>query len=206
MRFFIIIFCFIIFSCAGNNTEYKKTSVPEHEIDKATIEDDSLRIANCMRNIDTVLDDNKYIKYVVLDSFYDVKVGIKNTDTLLGFKFDCTTPGGLVPNYFLQTKDKLYLKRGYGQHFREVIICGLSNGKIEVDRFESEVAYEAKYDFAYKENIDDDKLILQDLRANKRKILSIPKNLAEDTIVKTEISKNNVVLNFPRDKKIAINF
>ncbi len=152
---------------------------------------------------DTLLKNKSSVRYVKSDSSFDVEVQINGKRNLLGFGFDCTAPNGLVPKIYLSNESILCLKRGYGQHYREFIICHLNKDSIEIKEYETaldfnyltnEVAFQ-KYDSA-------EMIYVENVASAKKKAFVLPHNLKYKKILLANLKKQKLFLQFENHQKV----
>jgi hypothetical protein len=127
---------------------------------------------NCINGHDTEFLNHDYLRFVAIgDTAFDAKVNVGGGAVgLLGFGFTCDMPTGLIPSVLDHSSGKLILIRGYGFHYREIIICSSRSGLIYQRRFETELSIGAKYDCAYPDPNDSLAVIVVDL-SNKKNIV-----------------------------------
>jgi hypothetical protein len=184
-----LIFLLIVFlvSCTNTSNQQKETK----QIQSTKQE----TLPGCIHQKDTILNSYFAITYHIKKDFFDVKIKISNLDTLLGYKFDCSTPAVLVPSYYNHLSNSLLLTRGQSNSFREMTVCSLINNKITIRQFESERSMNADYDFAYKLNDNDSFLILSSrVNSLKTRHIKIPHKISTDSIILTRIAKDHIII------------
>lgn len=161
---------------------------------------------DCLDGRDTTFANKDYLRFdTVGDTAFDLKVGIGGKETFLGFSFDCNVPSSLIPHVLKHTGDRLILVRGYGFHFREVLICSVKEGVINIQRFETEIAIGAQYNaVVYPDANDPSKIIVGDLLTNKQIVLQIQKNLK--SIKHFQITDSALVIVESDGKEVSIPF
>ncbi|RYE51657.1 MAG: hypothetical protein EOP48_17915 [Sphingobacteriales bacterium] len=160
---------------------------------------------DCLDGRDTAFSNEDYLKHVLIgDTAFDLKVRIDGKETRLGYHFTCGMPKGLIPTVLKHSASQLILVRGFGFHFREVIVCRSSAGNIIVTRFETELAVGAGYDIAYPDNDDPSKIIVTNLLTKKNIVLALGQKV--DSIKIFQISKERLVVVMNNSRELAIPF
>jgi hypothetical protein len=193
----ILLVIVLITSCINTKDEHKKAK--QIELEKQEV------LPDCIHQKDTILGSHFVINYIVKKDFFDVKVKIRNIDTLLGYKFDCSTPGVLVPTYYNHSQNSLLLTRGQSNNFREMIVCSLINNKISIRKFESERSMNADYDFAYKFSDNDTFLILSSHNDSlKKRHIKMPHKISTDSIILIRITRDHIIITTENKTKTRI--
>ncbi|PSK93099.1 hypothetical protein [Taibaiella chishuiensis] len=162
------------------------------------------RLEDCIYRKDTLFDATSSLKYVIRDTFYDVRVQLENKDTMLGYRFDCTVPQGLVPAFYAYHKHTLCLLRGSGQSYREFTICYIHDGRMMVKYYETALAAKLEEDLVvYQDYNEPRKIIMEDIRTEQQKIVKLPGSLTNTAIIRTRISKNKLVIELANEQQIT---
>jgi hypothetical protein len=192
----------MFFSCTNGVDNRNKSSSIEKDIKK---NDTSLR--KCILEKDTMIDHKNLIKYVIVDSFYTLKIQVGGLDTLLPYQFDCSVPRGLVPSFYSFFKNTVCLIKGTGQHYREFIICYVENNRIIIKHYETALATDLQNDIVVYQNPDTTKKIyVANIKGVSKKIFNLPAVYAGLPITKTTITKNTLSLIFSNDKKVIFSY
>ena len=195
----MLIFILVLFSCKEKEKKHvenpAKTAKPAEE--KKTKED----IRNCIPDDTAIINTGASVRYVVIDSFFAVKLSINSIDTLLDYRFDCSAPSGLVPDLKIFYKDKMCLVRGYGQHYREYVIAYLENGKMMVRFYETALAENIKRDIVVYQNPDSPKnIVIENFKTGNRRIIVLSDNFDSWRIINSDIKNNILQLDFADGK------
>lgn len=194
----IVIALSIVISCNNNDPEQKnlKTRLPVST---------SKTKLDCLDGRDTTFSNNDFLRFVTLgDTAFDLQVGIGGKEALLGYQFGCNGPKGLIPKVLKHTANEIILVRGYGFHYREVVVCSSRAGIIYVQRFESELAIGAKFDIAYPDTNDPSRIVVLNLLTNKVVILAMRQSL--DSIRHFQITENSVVVVYDKGQELVLPF
>lgn len=160
---------------------------------------------DCLEGRDTAFPNSDYLRFVsVGDTAFDLKVGIDGKEAFLGYTFGCGGPSGLIPRVLKHTASQIILVRGYGFHYRELVICDSRADSIHVQKFETELAIGAKYDAAYLTTNDPSRIVVIDL-LNKKDI-ELPMRQSVKSIKLFQISENAVVVVDDKGQKLVIPF
>ena len=123
----------------------------------------------CDEIADSITSTGWKVAYRAMNNGEKIKVLVskKNMQIDLGLEFECkTTPRGLIPYLFYSDDSKAIFIRGYGFHYREVIlVCKTTN--LVVHNYETTIGHQAP-DVSY--YIDDNNLYSINLNAHKQKI------------------------------------
>lgn len=198
----IIFAVIILYSCSNSEIRDRETQVV-----KESLQDTNSLLRNCIAEKDSFWDTDNFIKYVVIDSFYTVKLQINSIDTLLPYKFNCSTPKVLVPSVSSIYKDKICLIRGSGQHYREFTVSYLSNNKLIMKQYETALAINLKDNLVAYQNIDSTQVVyIEDIVSNKKKSYIIPSSFFSSNLVKANLSRNKLNLLFDNNRKLFFLF
>jgi hypothetical protein len=189
----------LLFSCKEKKEDKDlKTPVVSEKKTAPPIEAD---IRKCIDNSDTLLDNNTSVKYVVVDTSFTVKLTIDGIDTLLGYRFDCRVPGGLVPELQQSYNNKLCLLRGSGQHYREYLIAYTEKGKINIKYYEIALATDLKNDLVVYQDYDSlTNVVIENFKTGKKKIIVLPDIYSPPFIINSSIKRNILRLEFSDGK------
>jgi len=103
----------------------------------------------------------------------------------------------LIPSYFLHDENKLILKRGYGQHYRELIVCELDARKINVERYETERSLYAERDVFIFGNKKESLISAYDrLTEELVSTWNIPAKFKNENIERSEVFKDEIIVEF----------
>lgn len=182
----ILAVLFIAPSCNSNQNEQSHL---QRNVPSATIKPK----LDCLDGRDTTFPNKDYMKLVTIsDSAFDVKIGIEGREAFAGFRFTCKMPKGLIPKVLKHTSGQIILMRGFGFHFREVLICSSKAGTIHIQRFETAKAIGAKYDIAYPDANDSSRIIVTDLQTNR--VVKLQMRQQVKSIKLFQISENAVTV------------
>ena len=150
--------------------------------------------------------DSNFVKYIIIDSFYSIELKIGTLDTILAYRFDCTTPRGLVPRLYSNYKDVLCLESGSGRDYREFIIAYLNKSKIVLKRYEIALTENLKRDMIVYRNYNQSAVIvIENFRTNKRRIFKLPAKYESKYIVNATIHRFLIELKFDDGDELSIN-
>lgn len=174
-------------------------------------------IADCMYAGDTVLANGTSVKYINLDSFYTIKVGINGHDTVLAYKFDCSTPYRYIPKYFFYSGSSLFLSTSTSPNYRHLVVCELANDHFVINQFMTERPDNSDKDFfVYKINSDVSKLYATGIFNSVAKYnevgksntstrsFSLPQPYQHYLIDHSEINEKEILVYFTNNKSISI--
>lgn len=200
--------CLIFLSSCTNCRIDKYQSISHQEIDtiKHIVRVDS-RKWSCIDRKDTLLVNNSYVKYVDLDSVIGIEVCINGISEVLSYGFDCSIPNALVPILHSYSNNRICLKRGQGENFREFIICALKNGKLVNRTYEIALATDLPNNIVVYQNYDTlTQIVIENLETNSKKVLIIPEELITEVIINTKINKHSLLLEFSNGVNLKLGY
>ncbi|MDF2188426.1 hypothetical protein [Paraflavitalea sp. CAU 1676] len=195
-------FVLMSFSCINSTHD---SSIPKENfsVDKVESKYDTSLLRGCIPQRDTVVDKNNSMQYIIVDSFYTVKLKVGGIDTLLSYRFDCSVPRGLVPAFHSYSKNMICLIRGSGQHYREFIISYAEDNKIIIKQFETALATDMdNTTVVYQDYSEREKIIVENIRNGRRKTFKIPSKYITD-MPRSSISNGKLKLAFSDENVIS---
>jgi hypothetical protein len=199
----LVIISAMLFSCA-NNADYNHKNKNITEEGQSGKNDTSLR--KCILERDTLIDSENSIKYVIIDSFYTLKIQVGGLDTLLPYHFNCSVPRGLVPSFYSFYKNIICLIKGAGQHYREFTICYVNDDRIILKKYETALAADLKSDIVIYQSYDNpENIIVENITTENKKIFTIPSRYATLGISNALINKGKLQLKFSDGKVLSLN-
>lgn len=188
----------IFFACNFNAREMKADNNNQRPLQHS---DTSLR--QCILEKDTLLDDDNFIKYIIIDTFYTLKIQVGGLDTLLPYRFTCSVPRGLVPSFYSFYRNTICLIRGTGQHYREFTICYNENNHIVINKYETALATSLEKGIVVYQNYDSLQLInVENIRTKEKRTFTIPAKFLSSNISQTIIKSNKLLLKFTDNKEV----
>ena len=153
---------------------------------------------------DTIVNNKISVNYIIQDTSFNVKVQINGTDTLLGFGFDCSAPPGLIPKLYAANENTICFFHGYGQHFREFIICQLNEKLIHIKRYEVALAFDKQNNNVAFQNYDSpDSINIENIKTKKIKTILLPNDLKYKRIFSATLAKQRLNLKFEDRKTVS---
>jgi hypothetical protein len=198
---FFILCLLLLISCFHTNVDDKvvEKSLPVIQVKNRA---DSL-LKKCIPHNDTGLNSNTSIKYIIIDSFFTVKLEINGIDTVLAYRFNCTAPRGLVPVIHSYYRGTLCMLRGGGQHFREFIIAYYDQEKIFIKEYETALATDLVNNFVvYRNYMRQEEIIVENIRTSHKKKLMLPVSYAHQPILDATIKNRKLKLGFSGNKLV----
>lgn len=190
---YIISLLFILNSC-------KEEGIKKHNIDKSKKSESDIR--KCINHSDTAFGSNNSIKYIVIDSFYTLKIKLNRADTVLDFQFNCSVPYGLVPVLHSYSEHTICLVIGTGQHYREFFILSDYNDSLIINRFETALTTDLKNNkVVYFSN---ESLIVEDIKLKSKEEYKIEPIPISKNIQKTNLQSDNVQIIFTDSTKLLV--
>lgn len=190
---------FVLLSC--NNKESRQN--------KSVISNDSTNAGNKEQLFDCIpadtVSDNFSVKYIKSDSFFSIKVEIGKSDTTLPYQFNCTVPPALIPTIYSSGNNIICLRRGYGQHFREFIVCYSMGDKIQFKEFEIAIDTYLKDDIVIYQNYDTlDQICFQNIKTDSKSVIYIPSKIVARRIYESRIKNRKLEITFSDDSKFTV--
>jgi hypothetical protein len=186
-------FSIIIFfaSCNNNQPEFAGPPAKPQSVDRESL-------LSCFDRTDTIFDNLNSIRYVILDSSFSLKIKIGGVDTLMGYRFNCSTPRVLVPGFYSSSQNMICLKRGYGQHFREFIILYNDHDQIFIKTYETALATDLKNDLVVYRDYDSlHHVIAERIRGGSKNVFIIPEKFRKTTeIPEAEIVRGKLRIKY----------
>lgn len=195
MKFSYFIIFLLFNSCYNQEANSSKVDRVKHDtIAKPNIND-------CIPR-DTIVG-NIGLMYLKRDTFFSVKVMIDKRDSILSYEFNCSTPPVLIPSLYSVSKDILCLKRGYGQEYREFIICFNVEEKMTIKKYETAlVADLTKGIVVYQDYDNNNNVYVENIKSGSRKAFTIPSKIISRHVSNTTIINDKLKLKFTDDKEV----
>jgi len=191
----IIIFAIFVTVISCTNQTSDNSSSNGLATKRPSIKDTLLQ--QCIHENDTIINEANAVNYVIIDSFYTLKVKIGGLDTLLPYQFDCSVPRGLVPSIHSYYKNTICLMRGHGFDYREFVIGYVNNNQIVLKQYEIGLIADLKNDIVVYRNYNQlEKIIVEDIKKENKKTFIIPSNLATTGISSAAILKGRLQVKF----------
>jgi hypothetical protein len=193
-----VVFLLTLLSCSAKKNEIHLNTAQNKKVTVNFIPN----LKKCLPE-DTIITSKSFVKYILQDTSFDVKVQINNKDTLLGFGFACDAPPGLIPEIYGANKNTICLFHGYGQNFREFIICHLNGNLIDINRYEIALAFDEINNNVAFRNYDSPGIIyVKNIVTNKIKKFVLPPDLSYDWISSATLCKQWLFLKFQNQKHL----
>jgi hypothetical protein len=195
----IISLWFLLFlsgSCANSTQDSAKESA---SLIKVENRNDTLLLKECIPQKDTFIDNSNSVRYVIVDSFYTVKVRVGGIDTVLGYQFNCSVPRGLVPVLHSYSKNMIGLIKGSGQHYREFIIIYVNNRRVIIKNYETALATDMGNNIVvYRNEEDQGKIVVENIKNGNKRMFIVPEKYITE-VPRSSISKGKLRLTFSDD-------
>ncbi|WEK37960.1 MAG: hypothetical protein P0Y53_10660 [Candidatus Pseudobacter hemicellulosilyticus] len=190
---------FLFISCGINNVKQEKyVNGPSETKSKS----DSA-LYHCIPKSDSIIDARNSVRYVVIDTFYTVKIRLDGLDTLLPYKFNCLVPEGLVPSVYSFSNNSFCLLRGAGFDYQEFTISYVEDNKIVLKYLETAIVADLKREIvAYRSGNASDSIVVENFVSGQKKAFSLPQEQQNLSIYKGVFKENNLVLFFSDDTQI----
>ncbi|MFN0275934.1 MAG: hypothetical protein ACKVPJ_09330, partial [Chitinophagales bacterium] len=119
------------------------------------LQNESADTSQCDIWNDTICRSGNFIKYVKIDSFYDLTYGNKYFSKRLGYEFNCSAPAGIIPYLYWENQDFICVKRSCGSYCGVFLFLPLDTNSNAYHK-ENVLAYEKQTnDIAYLKYLDD---------------------------------------------------
>lgn len=195
----LVIISSIFFSCANKVDSSKKN---KDNIIKEHLRGNDTSLRKCILEKDTLIDEINSVKYVVVDSFYTLKIQVGGLDTILPYQFNCSVPRGLVPSFHSFYKNTICLIKGAGQHFKVFTICYADSNRIIVKEYETALTTDLRNDIVVYQNYDSPEIVnIEHIRTKSRKVFTIPSRFLSKIVSKATIEKQKLTLKFSDNKE-----
>ena len=117
-------------------------------------------------------------------------------DTILDYRFNCSVPRGLIPKLFGYYDHVIYLIRGSGQHYREIVISYINHNNIIIKSYETGLTADFKKKLVVYQSISDfEKIVVEDVKSGRRKQFLIPSKY-RDKIIDASLTNDALKLSF----------
>lgn len=190
------VFLWLIAIACANKKEPKKLGSETKIFSKV---DTSVRA--CIPYGDTVLDQKNSVGYVVVDSFFTLRVKIDGNDTLLPYRFDCSVTRGLVPSLYAYYKNTICLLRGAGQNFRQFVVCYENKDSIFIKKYETALGVDLKHSIVvYQDFKNPETIYIVNFRNGNKKVVYISMKSPSTRIVETFFLKGVVFFRLDNGK------
>ena len=197
---------FLIFIISSCNI---KTPVITRKVELKKYLDNKIHFKNkqdyqrkCFTEKDTIFNENNYLKYVLIDTFFHAKIRIGGKDTILGYCYDCSS--GLIPDNIEFKNNSICFKIGYGFHYRKYVYLENINNKIIIKNFETALAIDMKRNILAYLDETDNKIIIENLKNGKKQIFE--SHYSPSFTQYAEIIQNKLKLKFSDGEELIINF
>jgi len=195
MNKLILAAIFLLYNyCIQHSCKYTDTT--KSQVNKKNFLADTT-LKQCISEKDTTIDNANSVSYVIIDSFYTLKVKVGGLDTLLPYQFNCSVPRGLVPSFHSYFNNTIGLIRGHGFDHREFIVAYVNDNLVTLKQYETALAMDLENDIVvYRDYNHLEKVIVEGIKKEGKKTFIIPSKFATAEISHATITKGTLRLQF----------
>jgi|GEM_PF-2681049 hypothetical protein len=199
MKFIPIALVVLLFSCNSADKKNEASALSAQQLK------DSVRA--CILDDDAVINKQTAVQYVVVDSFYTVKLKVNGMDSTLAYQFNCSTPPSLIPVLSLSSDSAICLQNMSAQDHKTFLIAYPDNNKLAIKNYEIALTTQLNNSIVIYQDEKSSDIVKENFRTEKKQHYSLPDQYHLPVkITKANIltSSNQLRLEFSNDKKLTI--